>query len=314
MREFMDLACALGGPNPALPPNSAFSQAHFDKVSTDPDLTSLAQYDVLFVDSLTALSRLSFTHCEQLPEAVTDRGRKDTRAIYGAHARHMLGTLNHLQHARKRTIVFVAILERVTDDFNVASWQPQLEGAKTGRELPGIVDEVITMNWIDFGDGKPPTRAFVCTVTNPWGYPAKDRSGRARSARAAGSRQTPRETHPPSNRENVNPDRFLWTTAQRPDPAQDDRARADERHVRRRERWRATDTKDRAAEMLKTEFTFLEGEYAKRKIFGNCSSSARPKARSKWPSVTAGCSKASLQALDTSTRTTSRPKRAPNSR
>lgn len=177
MREFMDLACALGGPNPALPPNSVFSQAHFDKVSTDPDLTSLAQYDVLFVDSLTALSRLSYTHCEQLPEAVTDRGRKDTRAIYGAHARHMLGTLNHLQHSRKRTIVFVAILERVTDDFNVASWQPQLEGAKTGRELPGIVDEVITMNWIDFGDGKPPTRAFVCTSPNPWGYPAKDRSG-----------------------------------------------------------------------------------------------------------------------------------------
>ena len=32
-------------------------------------------------------------------------------------------------------------------------------------------------NWIDFGDGKP-TRAFVCTSPNPWGYPAKDRSGR----------------------------------------------------------------------------------------------------------------------------------------
>ena len=52
-----------------------------------------------------------------------------------------------------------------------------MEGAKTGRELPGIVDQIITMHWVDFGDGMP-IRAFVCTAPNPWGYPAKDRSGR----------------------------------------------------------------------------------------------------------------------------------------
>ena len=51
------------------------------------------------------------------------------------------------------------------------------KGAKTGRELPGIVDQIITMNWIDFGDGMP-VRAFVCTSPNPWNYPAKDRAGR----------------------------------------------------------------------------------------------------------------------------------------
>jgi hypothetical protein len=33
------------------------------------------------------------------------------------------------------------------------------------------------MTWVDFGDRKP-VRAFVCTNPNPWGYPAKDRSGR----------------------------------------------------------------------------------------------------------------------------------------
>jgi hypothetical protein len=33
------------------------------------------------------------------------------------------------------------------------------------------------MQWIDFGDRKP-VRAFVCTSPNPWGYCAKDRSGR----------------------------------------------------------------------------------------------------------------------------------------
>src|SRR5262249_14188273 len=71
----------------------------------------------------------------------------------------------------------VAILERVTDEFNATSWQPQMEGSRTGRELPGIVDQIITMQWIDFGDGVS-TRAFVCTSPNPWGYPAKDRAGR----------------------------------------------------------------------------------------------------------------------------------------
>src|SRR5262245_49803248 len=89
----------------------------------------------------------------------------------------MIGWLNQLQHARGRDVVFVAILERAVDDLNIATWQPQIEGSKTSRELPGIVDQIVTMNWVDFGDGAP-TRAFVCTSPNPWAYPAKDRAGR----------------------------------------------------------------------------------------------------------------------------------------
>src|SRR5262245_58245007 len=89
----------------------------------------------------------------------------------------MIGWLNQLQPARGRDVVFVAILERAVDDLNIATWQPQIEGSKTSRELPGIVDQIVTMNWVDFGDGAP-TRAFVCTSPNPWAYPAKDRAGR----------------------------------------------------------------------------------------------------------------------------------------
>jgi hypothetical protein len=144
----------------------------------NPELARLgAQFTILFADSLTAAARLCFTHSEQQPEAFTDRGRKDLRAVYGLHARGMLAWLNQLQHARERTVVFVAVLEKNVDDFNIATWQPQIEGGKTGRELPAIVDEIITMTWVDFGDRKP-VRAFVCTNPNPWGYPAKDRSGR----------------------------------------------------------------------------------------------------------------------------------------
>ena len=175
--ECRDIACALGGPNPALPANVAYSEAHYNEVMKNPELAQLTGYQILFVDSLTAAARHCFTHSEQQPEAFTDRGRKDLRAVYGLHARSMLGWLNQLQHARERTVILVAVLEKNTDELNISTWQPQIEGAKTGRELPAIVDEIITMNWIDFGDRKP-VRAFVCTNPNAWGYPAKDRSGR----------------------------------------------------------------------------------------------------------------------------------------
>jgi AAA domain-containing protein len=175
--ECRDLACVLGGFNPALPANVAYSEAHFFEATKSAELARLASYQILFVDSLTAAGRLCFTWAEQQPEAFTDRGRKDLRAAYGLHARSMLGWLNQLQHARGKNVVFVAVLEKNTDELNVSSWQPQLEGAKTGRELPAIVDEIVTMTWIDFGDRKP-VRAFVATSPNPWGYPAKDRSGR----------------------------------------------------------------------------------------------------------------------------------------
>lgn len=53
----------------------------------------------------------------------------------------------------------------------------QIEGSKTGLELPGIVDEVITLAEIRPQEGAP-FRAFVCTTINDFGFPAKDRSGR----------------------------------------------------------------------------------------------------------------------------------------
>ena len=175
--ECRDIACVLGGPNPALPATTAYSEAHYNECMKDPELARLTSFSTLFVDSLSEAGRLSFTWAEQQPESFTDRGKKDLRATYGVHARSMLAWLHQIQHARERTVVLVAVLEKNVDDFHIASWQPQIEGGKTGRELPAIVDEIITMQWVDFGDRKP-VRAFVCCNPNPWGYPAKDRSGK----------------------------------------------------------------------------------------------------------------------------------------
>jgi AAA domain len=172
-----DLGCLIGGPNPSFPPTAYYSQAHYEAISGVKE--NFDQYETIFVDSITAMSRLSFRWAEQQPEAYSERsGRKDVRGAYGLHAREMILLLNQFQHARAKNVVFVGILERVVDEFNRAEWQLQMEGGKASRELPGIVDEIITMNWLDFGDGKPPTRGFVCASPNSWGYPAKDRSGR----------------------------------------------------------------------------------------------------------------------------------------
>jgi hypothetical protein len=172
-----DLACLLGGPNPALPPTACYSQAHYDQLTVDSDPATFSRYETVFVDSLTAAARSCFASAEQQPEAISDRGRKDLRSVYGIHAREMLGWLYQLQQARGRHVVFVCILEKVTDEFNRTEWQPQIEGSKTSRELPGIVDEIITMQYVKFDDGDP-LRAFICTQPNPWSFPAKDRSGR----------------------------------------------------------------------------------------------------------------------------------------
>jgi hypothetical protein len=172
-----DLACRIGGPNKSFPPTACYSQAHYEAIGGA--LPNLDQCETIFVDSITAISRLSFRWAEQQPESFSERtGKKDLRGAYGLHGREMILWLNQLQHARAKNVVFVGILERNVDDFNVATWQFQCEGAKTGRELPGIVDQIVTMQFLDFGDGKPPIRGFVCASPNSWAYPAKDRSGR----------------------------------------------------------------------------------------------------------------------------------------
>lgn len=174
-----NLACFLGGPNPALPPTASYSQAHYEAIKADFEgLSDLDRYDTYFIDSITVTGRLCFTWAQQQPEAIAERtGKPDVRGAYGLHAREMIAWLTQLQHARGKNVIFVGILEKVTDEFNVSTWQLQVEGSKTGRELPGIVDQIVTMQHVDFGDGNL-VRAFVCTQPNQWNYPAKDRSGR----------------------------------------------------------------------------------------------------------------------------------------
>ena len=74
-------------------------------------------------------------------------------------------------------MILIAVLELRTDDFGQREWRPQIEGSKTARKIPAIVDEVLVMAFVDFGNGLS-TRAFICSQPNAWGYVVKDRSGK----------------------------------------------------------------------------------------------------------------------------------------
>lgn len=178
-QECRDLAVFIGGPNPALREDQVYSQAHFDAVcGRYGDPKALDKYETVFVDSITVAGRLCFQWCKGQPQAFSERtGKPDTRGAYGLHGQEMIGWLTHLQHTRGKNIWFVGILDERLDDFNRKVFVPQIEGSKTGLELPGIVDQVVTMAEIKADDGSA-FRAFVNHTINPYGYPAKDRSGR----------------------------------------------------------------------------------------------------------------------------------------
>lgn len=177
--ECQELACFIGGPNPALRDDQPYSAAAYAKVCEKfGDPGQLDRYETIFVDSITVAGRLCLQWCRGQPEGFSDKtGRADLRGAYGLHGREMIGWLTHLQHTRRKNVIFVGVLDEKLDDFNRRVFSPQIDGAKTGLELPGIVDEVLTLAEIKDQSGQP-FRGFVCHTLNPWGYPAKDRSGR----------------------------------------------------------------------------------------------------------------------------------------
>jgi AAA domain len=185
--DAVDIACLIGGVDPAADPNAFFSQSHYQHVAgTYPDLVQLiAQKRIIFVDSITELTRQCMAWAKTRPEAFSEKtGRPDIRGAFGLLAREVIALLKHMQHAPGMSVIFVGVLERIVDEFNREHWQPQMEGGKAARELPAIVDQVISMSLFEpDGDGwrhEPASgqaRRLVCRAGNRFALPAKDRSG-----------------------------------------------------------------------------------------------------------------------------------------
>jgi hypothetical protein len=158
--DAIDLACLVGGVNPAADPTGFFSEGHYQHLAAaHPDLVRLiASKSIVFLDSITDLTRQAMAWAKTRPEAFSEKtGKPDTRGAYGLMAREVIGLLKH----------------------------PQMEGGKAARELPGIVDQVVTMGLFSregdawrYDPERGTERRFVCRAGNSFGLPAKDRSGR----------------------------------------------------------------------------------------------------------------------------------------
>ena len=170
------IALYVGGYDPS-DATGAYSKPVYEAVAKAFSSISLDKYETIFIDSITVASRECFKWSQVQPEAMSEKtGKPDTRGAYGLLGREMIRWLTHLQHCPK-SIVVSGILDQEVDDLKRISWNPQVEGSKTARELPGIFDQVVTLQNFKNDDGTM-YRAFVCQQQNPWNYPAKDRSGR----------------------------------------------------------------------------------------------------------------------------------------
>jgi len=181
------LICMLGGADPAAPATDPYSAASLAQYEGALGVASMFdKYDNVFIDSVTVASRMAFSWAQTQPRAFSEKtGKPDTLGAYGLLGQEVVKWLTHAQHISGKNIIIVAILEAGKDDFGRPTFEPQIEGSKAGRELPGIFDCVITGGLFDLSSGKPvfdmakgAERGFICHMNNGYGVPAKDRSGR----------------------------------------------------------------------------------------------------------------------------------------
>lgn len=175
--ECRDLACWVCGPNPGRPADQAYSQAHYEYICNAQGGPFPAEIKNVFIDSTTNAARYCFQWAETQPEGWSDKGVKDTRGAYGLLAREIVAWFEIWQHAKGINVIMVGGLELKVDEFKRATQMPMIEGAKGAQAIPYIFDQVVTMTQLAAPGGEQ-YRGLVCLKENPWGLPAKDRSGR----------------------------------------------------------------------------------------------------------------------------------------
>src|ERR1043165_7115210 len=100
--DFRDLAVLIGGADPAADPNAWYSAQHLQHApgvyGNSGVEEFLATKSVIFVDSITDLTRQVMSYAKQQPEAISDRtGKPDVRGAYGLLGREVIQALKHLQ-------------------------------------------------------------------------------------------------------------------------------------------------------------------------------------------------------------------------
>lgn len=183
------MTCVMGGPDPAAgsDANKAsyfYSQPMYEQyVGGIGGPEQFAKFTTIFWDSITVMSRWSFAWSQTSPDAISKAGKYDGLGVYGRHGQEMITWLTNTQHISGKSNILVGILDEDLDEFKRPIYSPQIEGKKTGNEIAGIFDNVITLGLFKVENNvatldlkKGTERAFVCRP-NPWGVPGGDRSG-----------------------------------------------------------------------------------------------------------------------------------------
>jgi hypothetical protein len=132
------LWCSWLAPTRRCRRKSRTREAHFRHVCERyGDPAQLAKYDTYFVDSITVLARLALIWAKVQPQALSERtGKPDTRGAYGLLGQEMLTALTHLQHARGKHVVFVAILDERSMTSTARCSCPRSRAPKPPQNCP----------------------------------------------------------------------------------------------------------------------------------------------------------------------------------
>lgn len=172
------IACVLHGPDTSQPsgPYSQLMYNNYVQIMCGGNPNLFDGFKTIFLDSATVASRWCFNWCLQQPENISEKTKKlDTRSAYGMLGTQFVEWATYLQH-QKKNIIMATLLDEESDEFKRKFFKLQLEGGQSREKLPGIFDVVLTLANVEF-EGQGKHKVFVTQENNPFGYPAKDRSG-----------------------------------------------------------------------------------------------------------------------------------------
>lgn len=177
--SFMDNIVWIFGPDKTRLPKEYLSNDHYLRVVAHRGGTFEEIHpgiETIFIDSLTEMSRLAYKHASRFEGAFNAKGKKDGFAVFGELKDTMMASLLHARDDRRYNVVFVAILEDVKEGISLAS-RIQMDGSAVGREIPGLVDEVIPLVKYVADDGMEYRILVTKQIDSLNGFIPKDRSG-----------------------------------------------------------------------------------------------------------------------------------------
>jgi energy-coupling factor transporter ATP-binding protein EcfA2 len=125
------------------------------------------QYKSVALDSISEIGEVVLNHEKKV--------NKDPRAAYGAMQEQIADLIRAFRDLPNRHVLFIAKLEKTTDEMGRILYAPSMPGNKTGQSLPYFFDEVLALRVEKDAEGIT-QRALMCDSDGLW--QAKDRSGK----------------------------------------------------------------------------------------------------------------------------------------